>query len=118
MHEIAENREPNEKPPMYPGYDVESANQVGVIERFIEVKSLSGDWRDADAGMTKTQFEKAVELGDRYWLYIVERAQQDDFQIHCIQDPAGKANRFMFDPGWKLVATGPTDGNSLENCNA
>lgn len=102
--EESQERRPKIMAPNHPGYDVESFNGDEEVERYIEVKSLSGGWNGADARLTKTQFKKAMELRDRYWLYVVERADQDDFCIHCIQDPAGKANRFMFDPGWKQVA--------------
>jgi hypothetical protein len=111
-------RDPQEMPPKHPGYDIESINDRFDVERYIEVKSLSGDWREADAGMTKTQFDKAAELGDRSWLYIVERATQNDFQIHRIQNPAGKANRFMFDPGWKQVAEEARNEDSTTNGKA
>jgi hypothetical protein len=57
-------------PPLHPGYDVESDNASGQIERYIEVKSLSGDWEGPHAGMTDTQFKKNEELGDGYWLYV------------------------------------------------
>jgi len=102
--EHRQDRNPREMPPKHPGYDVESTNADGIVERYIEVKSLSSDWNGADAGLTKPQFERAGELGDEYWLYVVERARLENYCIHCIQDPAGNANRFMFDPGWKQVA--------------
>jgi len=108
-------RRPKIMPHKHPGYDVESYGGDGDIERYIEVKSLSGDWVGADARLTKTQFKKAMELRDRYWLYVVERAEQDDYCIHCIQDPAGKANRFMFDPGWKQVAQETSDDDNPED---
>lgn len=113
--ERQQGRIPKEMPPRHPGYDIESEH-LGEIERFIEVKSLSGNWQGPDAGLTKTQFEKATELGDRYWLYIVEQALQDDCLIHRVCDPAGKANQFLFDPGWKQVAedTNPDDQATKE----
>ena len=103
-YEESQQREPDVKHHTHPGYDIESSNGNGEIERYIEVKSLSGDWGDFNAGLTDTQFEKAIELKDQYWLYVVERADQDDFQIYRIQDPANKANQFLFDSGWQGVA--------------
>lgn len=102
--EAAQDRSPIEMPHANPGYDVESTNGSGTIERYIEVKSLSGNWDNFNAGLTDTQFHRAIELKERYWLYVVERAEQDDFQIHRIQDPANKANQFLFDSGWQGVA--------------
>ena len=89
QYESDNGRQPHEMPGNHEGYDVESSNDNGEIERYIEVKSLSHDWDVDDAEMTAPEFSKATELGPLYWLYVVERAQQDDFQLHCIQDPAG-----------------------------
>jgi hypothetical protein len=92
------------KPPKFPGYDIESKDEAGNILRYIEVKSVSGDWGSDGVGLTRTQFEKAREIGDRYWLYVVERADKPNTQIHCIQDPARRVDQFLFDDGWRDAA--------------
>ncbi len=97
-------RHPREMPHLHPGYDVESDDLSGQIERYIEVKSLSGYWEGPHAGMTDTQFKKNEELGNRYWLYVVERADQPDFKIWRIHNPAQRVTNFMFDDGWKGIA--------------
>ena len=103
-YERLKNRHPREMPHSHPGYDVESDNAASQIERFIEVKSLSGDWEGPYAGMSDTQFKKNEELGSRYWLYVVERADQPDFKIWRIHNPAQRVTNFMFDDGWKGIA--------------
>lgn len=102
--ESNEGRKPKEMPHTHPGYDIESYGPGGQIERYIEVKSLSGAWRDAYAVLSRRQFNKARDLGDSFWLYVVERAERDDFAIHRIQNPVLKANHFMFDDGWRALA--------------
>ena len=102
--ERVSGRQPKPMHVTHPGYDVESSNGANEIERFIEVKSLSGAWSSLGAALTDTQFEKADKEGDRYWLYVVERAQEDDFRIYRIQDPARKVNQFIFDDGWRSLA--------------
>jgi hypothetical protein len=97
-------RIPTEMPHKNPGYDVESRNGSGQIVRYIEVKSFSGKWSDTFADLSRTQFRKASGLGDLFWLYVVERADTEDFQIYRIQNPALKANHFMFDDGWRATA--------------
>jgi hypothetical protein len=89
----------------HPGYDIEATDAEGNIVRCIEVKALSGIW-DAQnpAQMTKTEFEKARELGDLYWLYIVEQAESEEAQIYRIQNPANRAGYFLFDHGWENIA--------------
>lgn len=94
-------REPREMPPKNPGYDVVSSNADGIIERYIEVKSLCRGWSGAEPALTHRQFHFALRYNAKCWLYVVEHAEQDDFQIHPIQDPARRVNRFMFDWGWK-----------------
>jgi hypothetical protein len=99
-HESAAERTPKEMPHKNPGYDIESRDVSGKMVRYIEVKSFSGDWRATYAVLSQMQFNKARELGDMFWLYVVERAESRDFKIHCIQNPAMRANHFMFDDGW------------------
>ncbi|OAI54265.1 hypothetical protein AYO47_03255 [Planctomyces sp. SCGC AG-212-M04] len=104
LFEVEAGRFPTEMPPRHEGYDIESNNQDEIVERIIEVKSLDGAWTGAEAGLTKPQVEKSRQLGQQYWLYVVEHALDDGrYRIHSIQDPYGKANRFMFDPGWCQV---------------
>lgn len=95
----------NADTPNHPGYDLESIdNQTGVI-RYIEVKSLSGYWDSANPVLvTKNEFETAQAKGDEFWLYIVERATSEDYQIHRIQNPANRTQYFVLDHGWEPLA--------------
>ena len=103
--EEAEGRIVLVMPPNNPGYDMESrALEGGDVERYIEVKSLSDKWGADGVGLTATEFERARALGDRYWLYVVERATSDAPEIYRIQDPARKANWFFFDRGWSQAS--------------
>lgn len=103
--ESAAGRTPKEMPHKNPGYDIESRDATGKIARYVEVKSFSGQWRDTYAVLSRPQFDKALDLGDLFWLYVVERAESDDdFSIHRIQNPPVKANHFMFDDGWRATA--------------
>jgi hypothetical protein len=97
-------RFPEEMPPLNPGFDVRSKNAAGAVQRHIEVKSLSGDWNGVEVAITRAQFEFALKHGPSVWLYVVERAAQDDFRVYPIQNPAQQANRYMFDYGWKDLA--------------
>jgi hypothetical protein len=88
----------------FPGYDVESLEEDGGVERYIEVKSMSGVWDSYGAALSRAQFRKAQELGERYWLYIVERAEHTNHKIRRIQDPARKVDQFFYDDGWVSIA--------------
>jgi hypothetical protein len=102
-YERSAGRNPTEMSHTHPGYDVESGNPSGEIERFIEVKSCPGDWDRRGVALTKTQFEKAIELGDKFWLYVVERAEAEDFNIIRIQNPGRRVNQFFYDEGWRVI---------------
>lgn len=103
--EEAAGRHVTVMPPNNPGYDLECRlAEGGEVERFIEVKSLSGDWGNDGVGLTVTEFESAQKKGDQYWLYVVERASSEKYTIHRIQNPGRKANWFFFDRGWSQVA--------------
>ena len=95
----------NKDTPNHPGYDLESTDRETGAIRFIEVKSLSGIWDSSNPIlMTKTEFEMAQAKGAEYWLYIVEQATSENFQIYRIQDPANRANFYVFDHGWEPLA--------------
>jgi hypothetical protein len=102
-YEKACGRCPKEMPHTNPGYDIESRDAEGRILRYIEVKSLSGAWAGTYAVLSKPQFDAAKRLGDAFWLYVVDQAQTDGFAIHRIQNPAQRANHFMFDDGWQAM---------------
>lgn len=95
----------NKDTPNHPGYDLESTDRETGMVRYIEVKSISGYWDSANPIlMTQNEFEMAQAKGDEYWLYIVERATSEDRQIYRIQNPANRANYFVYDHGWEPLA--------------
>jgi hypothetical protein len=103
-YEKKQGRFPRVMPHKNPGYDIESKDKWGDIERYIEVKSLSDQWIIGNAVLSKTQFDKATELDDRFWLYVVERAEAGDARLHRIQNPANRVDQFVFDDHWMALA--------------
>ncbi|MBE0669056.1 MAG: DUF3883 domain-containing protein [Anaerolineales bacterium] len=103
-HETICGRIPKEMPHNYPGYDIESRDNSGKVVRYIEVKSMSGQWTDGYAVLSRRQFKKAYTDDVSFWLYVVDRAESDKSHIYRIQNPARRANHFMFDDGWRVVA--------------
>ena len=75
-------------PPFNPGFDIRSTSLTGDV-RLIEVKSTAVEWGALWAsGVSHRQFLTSLEEGDRFWLYVVERADDDDhFQIFRIYEP-------------------------------
>ncbi len=87
-----------------PGFDLFQSSGDATPGRWCEVKAMTGSLHDRPVGLSHTQFDRAREHGDRYWLYVVERAGTEDARIVRIQDPAGKVRTFTFDHGWLHVA--------------
>jgi hypothetical protein len=103
-YEQDHEREAKEMPHLNKGFDIESVDQSG-NKRYIEVKSLSDLWGERNApGMTRPQFEYARRDGEQYWLYVVERAKEEDYKIYRIQNPAQRVNQYLFDDGWSKLA--------------
>jgi hypothetical protein len=103
-YESEHGRFPEEMAHANPGFDILSRAADGEIDRYIEVKSRSDSWLDAQTALSPRQHRMALEKGEMYWLYVVERAALETREIHPIQDPIGRATRFGFDPGWIAVA--------------
>jgi hypothetical protein len=102
MHfERLAGRNPTEMPHLNPGFDIESRDSNGALVRLIEVKSTRGPW--SNAALSKVQFDRARREGSIYWLYVVERAEREDFKVYCIQDPARRVNQFIYDDGWRAL---------------
>ena len=55
--------------------------------------------------MSREQFNHAEDAGIKYWLYVVEKALDDDYVIYRIQNPAKLANEFVYDGGWKILGS-------------
>ena len=85
------------------GYDIESREcDEDEVERYIEVKGLSGAWSNFGVKLTPAQVKFGKKHGDRHWLYVVEFALEPErFMIHMIQNPVEKITEFRFDAGWK-----------------
>lgn len=97
-------RVPREMTHSNPGFDVESFDKGGELERRIEIKSTGGNWSTAGVMLSRRQHQQAVEDGDLFWLYVVESALDAGFRVYRIQNPASRIDYFGFDGGWKAIA--------------
>jgi hypothetical protein len=72
---------------------------------MIEVKGVRGPWTRQGVALSRRQFEAAQQYGDRYWLYVVEFADDPPrARVHPIHNPFAKINQFWFDSGWRQLA--------------
>jgi hypothetical protein len=105
-YERERGRYPEEMSQTNPGFDILSRRSASDgIDRYIEIKGTSGEWNKRGVGLSRLQFTNAQDLGDRFWLYVVEFAlDEDSARVHAIQNPAFKVDHFMFDGGWRDAA--------------
>lgn len=101
---LAREPELQRTPTNNPGFDLTASGPSGEPAKWVEVKAMKGTLEDRPVGLSSTQFECAQEHGPAFWLYVVERAGSLAPRLVRIQDPAGKAESFMLDHGWKAVA--------------
>jgi len=92
-YERKHDREPKDVSPDKCGYDIESEGISG--KRYIEVKGFSGSLEDLltyseydwnKVGISANEWDKAHELEDDYWLYIVVNAQKNP-KLYGIRNP-------------------------------
>ena len=107
IYELQQERNPqdmNEVQFNFPGYDIKSTDPKSGEIRYIEVKSLRGDWGRRGVKVTRKQFETGGEYQDNYWLYVVERSEVDEeYSITTIQNPVGLVGEFFYDVSWKQL---------------
>jgi hypothetical protein len=87
-----------------PGFDLFEGEAIESPVRFVEVKAKRGRW-SGPVALSDEQFRLASVECERYWLYVVEFAEEPDKrQVIRIKDPAGTARYFTYDAGWKHLA--------------
>ncbi|MDD2382894.1 MAG: DUF3883 domain-containing protein [Sulfurospirillaceae bacterium] len=85
------------------GFDIYEKDTNGQIIRYIEVKTLTGQWAQGGVGITKDQLEFAQKEKDKWWLFVVENINTDNTKVYQFKNPILEANRFMFDSSWKQL---------------
>ncbi len=87
------------------GFDLYEKDGAGNVVRWVEVKSMTGSWKDRPVGMSRAQFDLALKKREAFWLYVVEHASEiEAARVVRIQDPAGRARTFTYDSGWLSIA--------------
>lgn len=87
-----------------PGFDIKAVSHEDQDE-FIEVKGQSGAWTEDGVALTPTELAEAQRRGDRYWLCVVEYANDAKRRtLYLLNNPYGLTQQFRFDSGWKSAA--------------
>ena len=105
-YERAQGRNPVDVSDDKRGYDIRSEGAEEI--RYIEVKAKAAQ---GNLILTPNEWMTAKQLGDKYWLYVVENAIKEP-KLYVIQNPA-KLNpeemvgivRYLLKRGeWKRIA--------------
>jgi len=105
-YEKARGRVAEQMPQTHPGYDIISRDPLTHEERYIEVKGISGEWNLTGVGLSKLQFTNAQDLGEQYWLYVVEFISDlENLRVHPVCNPANQVTAFMFNGDWRDAVT-------------
>jgi hypothetical protein len=93
---LIEEPELQRTPPNNEGFDLFTTND----EKFVEVKSLLGAWTTRNtAKLTWPQMRMAYKAQDKYWIYVVEFAEDNARRnINRIHHPFSHNMRFSFSP--------------------
>ena len=103
-YEAARGRIAEPQPHNNKGFDVISCRPDGSDRRVIEVKATARDWPDRGVPVSDSQIDKNRELGDEFWLYVVEHPEDpEQARVTAIQNPVALADYFAFDPGWRAL---------------
>ncbi len=113
-HEIEEGRIPKEMSEDNVGYDIKSTEKNGDI-RFIEVKSISGQWGGEGITVSPSQINFAQEYKKAFWLYVVENIGKSNARLHKLQDPMKYVKGFKFNEAWKEIASSIDLENDIDN---
>jgi hypothetical protein len=113
-HEIEEGRIPKEMSEDNAGYDIKSTEKNGDI-RYIEVKSISGQWGGEGITVSPNQINFAQEHKKDFWLYVVENIGKSNARLHKLQDPMKYVKGFKFNEAWKEIANSIDLENDINN---
>lgn len=105
-YEREAGRKPELGEPHQTGWDVRSIEpQTGKV-RLIEVKGKGRQW-DADevVELSSAQVRKAFEAIEQWYLYVVEKVDENSYQVLTIENPARNASKWILcGESWRMVA--------------
>ena len=104
-------REPHIGDPHQAGWDLYSVDPETGAERLIEVKGKGCPWtEDEVVELTRAQVHKAFDkqMSDPWYLYVVERTEDDNFYVLPIENPIQRAGKWILcGQPWRKIAKEP-----------
>ncbi len=122
QYEREAGREPKLGDPRQTGWDIRSTDPRTKAVRLIEVKGRGRPWDEEEVvELTRAQIGKAFETAekqgtDSWYLYVVEKTDDDGYQVLPIRNPTQTAGKWIL-PGksWRMVAENPKSVAGPEN---
>ena len=111
QYERESGRIPELGDPHQEGWDLRSVDPDTGLERLIEVKGKGCKWIDDEVvELSRAQIRKAFETsnGVAWYLYVVERLDNENYRVLPIPNPITTANKWMLSgQSWRMIAKEP-----------
>ena len=106
QYEREAGREPELGDPHQSGWDIRSIDPKTQEVRLIEVKGRGRPWDDTEVvELSSAQIRKAFEAKESWYLYVVEKTDEDCYQVLPIENPVrGSAKWILCGESWRMVA--------------
>ena len=97
------------------GFDILEKNSTGEIVRYIEVKTLTGEWRKGGVAVTSSQLKFALDH-DNWWLFVIENINTQNTTVHIFENPVQQGKQ-LTDTDKRNRSVVPKEGDrySLSN---
>ena len=114
QYERESGREPEIGEPHQTGWDIRSVDPETGMVRLIEVKGKGRPWVDDEVvELSRAQVRKAFEESvkqtmESWYLYVVEKADDGDYEVLPIANPVRVAAKWILcGKSWRMVAEDP-----------
>ena len=106
QYEREAGREPELGDPHQSGWDIRSIDPETQEVRLIEVKGRGRPWDDVEVvELSGAQIRKAFEATESWYLYVVEKTDEDCYQVLPIANPVRIAAKWILcGESWRMVA--------------
>ena len=104
-YEREAGREPELGDPHQSGWDVRSFDPKTGKSRLIEVKGRGRPWVDDEVvELSSAQIRKAFEATEHWYLYVVEKTDENSYQVLPIENPIRSASKWILcGESWRMV---------------
>lgn len=111
---LSEDNQFEKAPTNNKGFDILEKDKNGNVIRYIEVKTLTGEWGTGGVGITIDQLKFALSTQDKWWLFVVKGINTEHIEVFQFKNPVIDATSFMFDNSWRQLAYSPNMTNKVE----